>query len=174
MNREPYIDDRKLRTIVILVLFLLLVLFVFLTVREVRFLNQEPLVTEMTPSLAEISAAPTDNSFQGIDSALANLPTETPVPTEVPTPEPPPTEVPTATPKPTQARTMRRGDKGDDVLSLQKRLIELHYLKDGSADGSFGKGTKAALQEFQKKNGLAPDGVAGQETVTRLFRQDAQ
>lgn len=41
------------------------------------------------------------------------------------------------------------GDKGDSVVELQKRLIELGFLS-GKADGSYGKKTSAAVLAFQK------------------------
>lgn len=37
-------------------------------------------------------------------------------------------------------------------------------------DGSYGEGTKAAVKRFQEKNGLEPDGWAGEKTVDALRR----
>lgn len=68
--------------------------------------------------------------------------------------------------------TLKLGDKGEAVVELQKRLIELGYLST-SATGTFGEATKAAVMEFQKMAGLTADGVAGTSTVNALFASDA-
>lgn len=67
-------------------------------------------------------------------------------------------------------KSLREGDTGDDVRSMQKRLIELGYLS-GSADGSFGPSTKQALINFQNDNGVTADGIAGTETLNLLFTE---
>lgn len=38
----------------------------------------------------------------------------------------------------------------------------------GQVDGKMGINTKHALQKFQESKGLQPDGVVGQETITKL------
>ena len=63
----------------------------------------------------------------------------------------------------TQAATLKQGSKGTDVKQLQKNLIGLGFL-EGSADGSYGSKTKAAVKEFQAEFGLSPDGNAGDAT----------
>ena len=94
--------------------------------------------------------------------------------TEEPTEEP--TAAPTATPKPTEkpdtTTTLRPGDSGDAVARMQQRLIDLGYL-DGEADGKYGNGTKKAVKAFQKKNKLTADGIAGKNTLTALYSDDA-
>lgn len=72
----------------------------------------------------------------------------------------------------TLSSTLRYGDKGDDVLTLQNRLIELGYLT-GSADGSYGVSTKQAVVAFQKANSLVRDGVTGTKTQAILFSTSA-
>ncbi len=67
----------------------------------------------------------------------------------------------------TLAATMRYGDSGDSVTTLQNRLIELGYLT-GTADGKFGSSTKAALVAFQTANNLTRDGIAGAKTQEAL------
>jgi peptidoglycan hydrolase-like protein with peptidoglycan-binding domain len=67
----------------------------------------------------------------------------------------------------TVTASMRYGDSGDNVTTLQRRLIELGYLV-GTADGKFGASTKAALVAFQIANNLTRDGVAGAATQTAL------
>lgn len=80
-----------------------------------------------------------------------------------------PAPVPTITPNTAAYRNLAMGDKGDDVRRLQERLIELKYLPEGSADGAYGRQTRAAVRTFQYYNGLTVDGVAGRSTQTNLF-----
>ena len=68
--------------------------------------------------------------------------------------------------------TLRYGDSGTEVTTLQNRLIELGYMM-GTADGKFGASTKAALVAFQTSNNLARDGVAGTNTQKTLFSNSA-
>jgi peptidoglycan hydrolase-like protein with peptidoglycan-binding domain len=59
-------------------------------------------------------------------------------------------------------RTMRLGDRGDDVRALQEKLNRAGaHLKE---DGVFGPATKAALEAYQSKNSLDRDGVCGPKT----------
>ncbi|CRK60699.1 N-acetylmuramoyl-L-alanine amidase [Alloactinosynnema sp. L-07] len=58
---------------------------------------------------------------------------------------------------------------GDDVLTLQERLLELGY-DAGRPNGVFGAQTEAALRNFQRDYGLTADGICGPETV-RALRQ---
>ena len=67
---------------------------------------------------------------------------------------------------------LRYGSKGDDVKRMQERLAELGY-DIGKPDGIFGKGTKATVQDFQKRNGLEADGEAGPQTLQKLYSDDA-
>ena len=64
--------------------------------------------------------------------------------------------------------TLRYGSEGNEVTTLQNRLIALGYLA-GSADGKFGRDTKSAVIAFQKANGLSADGVVGTDTSTRPY-----
>jgi N-acetylmuramoyl-L-alanine amidase len=59
--------------------------------------------------------------------------------------------------------------RGDDVCTLQERLLELGY-DAYRADGIFGPQTEAALRSFQRDYGLLVDGVCGPATV-RALRQ---
>ena len=65
------------------------------------------------------------------------------------------------------------GAKGEEVTKLQQRLKDLGYL-DGKVDGQYGGGTKRAVIAFQRRNGLTTDGVAGQETQSKLYAEDAK
>lgn len=58
---------------------------------------------------------------------------------------------------------------GDDVVDLQHRLLELGF-DPGRCDGIFGASTAAALREFQRGVGLAPDGTLGPLTLGALQR----
>jgi len=64
--------------------------------------------------------------------------------------------------------TLREGDKSDAVEKLQKTLKNLGYYS-GSVDGSYGAGTKAAVEAYQKANKLRADGVAGPQTQRALY-----
>ena len=57
----------------------------------------------------------------------------------------------------------------EDVLgTTEEALIKLGYLKSAS-DGNFGTGTKTAVENFQKENGLDVDGIAGAKTLEKLY-----
>jgi N-acetylmuramoyl-L-alanine amidase len=59
--------------------------------------------------------------------------------------------------------------RGDDVFTLQERLLELGY-DVGRADGTFGLQTETALRSFQRDYGLLVDGMCGPGTL-RALRQ---
>ncbi len=87
------------------------------------------------------------------------------------------TEAPTEKPKVSAAELQAQGiltvgAKGEDVKKCQQRLKDLGYL-NGKVDGQFGGGTKRAVISFQRRNGLATDGVAGQDTLAKLYADDA-
>lgn len=56
---------------------------------------------------------------------------------------------------------------GDDVASLQERLLELGY-DAGLRDAIFGAATDRALRTFQRDYGMRADGVCGPETLRSL------
>lgn len=58
------------------------------------------------------------------------------------------------------------GDRGDDVLRIQQRLIKAGFRTD--ADGIYGKDTAWAVRKFQKKRKLDVDGVVGPATYKAL------
>lgn len=58
---------------------------------------------------------------------------------------------------------------GDDVATLQVRLLEMGY-DAGRADGVFESKTERALRGFQRDYGLSPDGTFGPATM-RALRQ---
>ena len=69
--------------------------------------------------------------------------------------------------------TCRKGDKGDAVKAVQKRLKALGYY-NSSVDGDFGDATKTAVKKFQKNNGLTADGVVGKKTLEKLNSSKAK
>jgi hypothetical protein len=69
-------------------------------------------------------------------------------------------------------RVLRQGMRGYDVGVLQF-LLRTRGLRPGRLDGHFGRGTEVALRRFQKRHGLAPDGVLGPRTAKRLCRMRA-
>lgn len=69
------------------------------------------------------------------------------------------------------AKLLRRGAKGTEVMDLQKALVKagFHII----IDGHFGRATDAALRSFQRKAGLAVDGIAGPATLAHLQEMPA-
>lgn len=61
---------------------------------------------------------------------------------------------------------LKVGSKGDDVKDLQKDLNRLGAKIE--EDGIYGKGTKEAVQDFQKKYKLNDDGIVGPKTLSKL------
>jgi len=55
-----------------------------------------------------------------------------------------------------------------DNIKIQQRLVDLGYTHL-EVDGRFGKKTIAAIEDFQSKHGLKPDGVIGLKTLAALF-----
>lgn len=59
------------------------------------------------------------------------------------------------------------GSTGDEVTSIQSVLKEKGYYT-GNIDGIYGTRTKNAVTNFQRDNGLAVDGIAGEKTLSAL------
>jgi N-acetyl-anhydromuramyl-L-alanine amidase AmpD len=68
-------------------------------------------------------------------------------------------KVPSPVPVPANAgqATVRRGDTGDEVATLQKAL-------NLPTDGKFGGQMEAAMRDFQRAHQLVPDGIVGPKT----------
>jgi hypothetical protein len=64
-------------------------------------------------------------------------------------------------------QALKQGDSGAAVTKLQKALARLGF-DVGTADGSFGSATQAAVKDFQQSNGLTADGVVGAGTAKKL------
>lgn len=61
---------------------------------------------------------------------------------------------------------LKQGTRGDTVKKLQEKLAI-------GADGQFGSGTEKAVRDYQQKNGLVTDGIAGPATLAhmKLFKE---
>ena len=65
-------------------------------------------------------------------------------------------------------RQLQRGDRGPDVAQLQRMLIE--NSGDGfPVTGLFDAATEKSMKEFQGRNDLVQDGIAGPVTLSILF-----
>ena len=78
----------------------------------------------------------------------------------------------TTTPNTTPAveapsQTLKPGDQGTQVKTLQKALTSLGY-SPGTPDGDYGPSTQNAVERFQIAKGLAEDGVVGPATLNAL------
>lgn len=102
------------------------------------------------------------------EAISAELALTTPVPTieATATPEP--------TPSPTPEIRIEKGAEGEDVMALQKRLMELGYLAIDEPTSYFGAATKAALKLFQRQHDLQQDGICGNETIAQIYSDDAK
>ena len=69
-------------------------------------------------------------------------------------------------------RTLKRGCCGAEVNSLQLLLIGKGFdCGRWGADGDFGAATEAAVKAFQREAQLDEDGIAGEQTVSRLWQK---
>ena len=66
-------------------------------------------------------------------------------------------------------RTLSRGKRGSDVVTLQ-RVLTMKGYSLGAADGAFGRMTGRAVRRFQRRARLAVDGRVGPATVAALAR----
>ena len=63
-------------------------------------------------------------------------------------------------------KTLRKGDKGDDVVALQHLLnVEGHKI---TIDGEFGPRTETVVKMFQEVHDLEADGIVGPKTWAAL------
>ena len=59
------------------------------------------------------------------------------------------------------------GSRGDEVIQIQTKLKRWGYY-NGNIDGIYGTQTLEAVKYFQRKNGLAVDGIAGPNTLKAM------
>ena len=62
---------------------------------------------------------------------------------------------------------LRSGSAGGTVRLVQQKLNSLGERL--TADGKYGSATAAAVQRFQRRNGLTADGSVGQATWEKMF-----
>ena len=65
-------------------------------------------------------------------------------------------------------KALRKGSRGMQVLVLQF-LLNQHGYSAGTPDGIFGANTQAAVEKYQKANGLTVDGICGKNTWGKLL-----
>ena len=65
------------------------------------------------------------------------------------------------------AAVVKVGSTGATVKTIQTKLKRWGYYT-GSVDGIYGAKTKAAVQYFQRKNGLTADGIVGSATAKAM------
>ena len=70
------------------------------------------------------------------------------------------------------ALSYRYGDARPRVLLLQNALVRLGVF-DGAADGTYGRQTVSAVEQYQRDRGLPVNGIAGGMTLFALFAQAA-
>ncbi len=68
--------------------------------------------------------------------------------------------------------TLLQGTSGNDVDSLQRRLIDLGYMDKST--GYYGTETIEAVKAFQEQNELDVDGKTGEITLALIYSPDAQ
>lgn len=83
------------------------------------------------------------------------------------------TPKPATTPTPNMNETLKIGSSGNNVTLLQARLTHLKYLND-TIDGNFGTKTAKAVSAFQEQHNLKADGIAGPQTLKKIFSSDAR
>lgn len=67
--------------------------------------------------------------------------------------------------------TLQNGSSGSEVKKLQQSLAAAGYAVD--VDGIYGDQTAAAVRKYQQENGLAVDGMAGDQTLGKLYQPKA-
>ena len=76
--------------------------------------------------------------------------------------------------KEAQHYCLKEGAEGQDVRALQEQLVDLGYMSEKEVDSVYGPITLAAVEAFQKRNGLHVDGLAGEKTLELLYSDDAK
>ena len=160
-SRKSKRSQDKTPMIIAIGLILILVLIIVMIVRSMFGAGTPTVVNTPVPQATQQPQQ--ENNFIVFGA------TNTPAPqlTATPNIEITPTPAPQA-PAVTTYKTLRKGDRGKSVISMQEALIKLGYLK-GASDGNFGTGTKTAVENFQKENGLDVDGIAGAKTLEKLY-----
>lgn len=64
------------------------------------------------------------------------------------------------------------GMEGEDITNMQLQLKDLGYIS--ATTGYFGEKTVVAMKEFQGRNGLSQDGLAGERSFELLYSPNAR
>ncbi len=64
------------------------------------------------------------------------------------------------------------GMEGDDITNMQMQLKDLGYMS--ATTGYYGEKTVVAMKEFQGRNGLSQDGLAGEQSFELLYSPNAR
>jgi hypothetical protein len=94
-------------------------------------------------------------------AATTTLPSTRPTTTAATTTQPPAASVPAPT------TTLKPGDQGSQVVTLQKALKSLGDSV-GTIDGNYGAATQSAVARFQTGAHLTADGIVGPATLAAL------
>ena len=144
----------------------------------VPFGTVQPLPTSTPTAKPEATPSPTPDTWQSSDQSTWEDWTQGALPTA--TPRRAATAAPDAQSWATSTEdytagypVLRMGSTGSDVSDLQARLYELGYYA-GSIDGRYAAGTQSAVMEFQSRNGLVADGIAGRQTQDLIYSFAAQ
>ncbi len=78
------------------------------------------------------------------------------------------TPTPTPAPAPSAWSTIRVGQRGTEVASMQRAIINSGIRLVGGADGIFGRYTQAALRTYQSRNRLPISGALDQATAVKM------
>ena len=138
----------------------------------------QPLPTSTPTPVPQATPTPTPDPWQSQDQSTWEDWTQGVLPTA--TPRRAATVAPNTNPWNTSTNdynagypVLRMGSTGADVSDLQARLTELGYYT-GTIDGRYAAATQDAVAEFQTRNGLTPDGIAGRQTQDMLYSYSAQ
>ena len=66
------------------------------------------------------------------------------------------------------AQSYRLGDEAEGIAIIQTALKQLKYY-NGEITGHYGAKTQSAVQSFQRDNNLRADGIAGEDTIDKLY-----
>ena len=72
----------------------------------------------------------------------------------------------------TEYQNLSPGDRGEAVMNLQRRLVQLGYA-NGNPNGQYGNATISAVQLYQQSNGMDVDGLASAWLQATLFSDNA-
>lgn len=67
------------------------------------------------------------------------------------------------------AESFQKGDSGDGVTRLQRRLVYLGYLDEADVDGRYGSHTETAVARYQARHQMEATGRADEETYEAIM-----